>query len=526
VPPPLSPTTRAAALHALASEPLDLLVVGGGITGAGIARDAALRGLKTGLVEAVDFAAGTSSKSSKLIHGGLRYLQQGDVALVREAATERAVLRRIAPHLAESLWMVMPTYRMATQLKLKAGLLVFEKLAPVDADEKHRMWDRAEAVEAEPLLRPDGLYGAAVFTEYLTDDARLVLANVRGAHDSGAIVANHLEVTALARGVATVRDAFDGGTFEIRAKLVVNAAGPWVDELRKRGRAEGGRHLQLTKGIHLVVPHARLPIGHCVVMTARDKRSVFVIPRDGITYIGTTDTFYPTPELAPEVTQSDAEYLFEATNRTFRDTRLSLDDVTGAWAGLRPLLAEEGKSPSEISRRDEIMTDAATGLVSIAGGKLTAYRRMAERIVDLAVERTGVKAAPCRTESAPLPGGEAPAPSLPETLAPAHRSRLARLYGSACRALLARDPGAACVTGIPGLLRAEVTYAIEEEMALTLVDVLERRTRTLLFDPHQGLDGVEEVAGIMAGALGWDGARTAREIDQYRGLAARSRSFA
>jgi glycerol-3-phosphate dehydrogenase len=522
----LSPTSRAAALRALSTDPLDLLVVGGGITGAGIARDAAQRGLKTGLVEAVDFAAGTSSKSSKLIHGGLRYLQQGDVALVREAATERAVLRRIAPHLAESLRMVMPTYRMATQLKLKAGLVVFEKLAPVGDDDHHRMWRRDEALASEPLLAPDGLHGAAVFTEYLTDDARLVLANVQGAHAAGALVANHLEVTALAPGVATVQDVLGGATFDVRATLIVNAAGPWVDELRRRGRAEGGRRLQLTKGIHLVVPHARLPVRHCVVMSARDKRSVFVIPRDGVTYIGTTDTFYPTPELVPEVSQADADYLFEATNRTFRDTTLTTADVTGAWAGLRPLLAEEGKSPSEISRRDEIMTDPATGLVSIAGGKLTAYRRMAERIVDLAVERTGATAAPCRTETTPLPGGESPAPALPATLAPAHRSRLERLYGGACGALLARDPAATCVAGIPGLLRAEVTHAIEEEMALTLADVLERRTRTLLFDPHQGLEGVEEVAGIMAGALGWDGARTARELDHYRGLAARSRSFA
>jgi glycerol-3-phosphate dehydrogenase len=522
---PLSPATRASILRDLPTRDLELLVVGGGITGAGIARDAALRGLRTGLVEARDFAAGTSSRSSKLIHGGLRYLQQGDVALVREAASERAVLRRLAPHLAEPLRMVMPTYRIATQLKLKAGLFMFEKLAPVDAEERHRMWDRAEALAAEPLLAPTGLHGAAVFTEYLTDDARLVLANVRDAHAAGALVANHAEVTALERGQVTVRDTLTGETFAIRARVVVNAAGPWVDDLRRRAHAEGGRRLQLTKGVHLVVPRDRLPIRHCVIMTARDKRSIFVVPRDGTTYIGTTDTFYPSPALVPEVTRDDVEYLLEATNRTFRDTRLGAADVTGSWSGLRPLLAEEGKSPSEISRRDEIMVDDATGLVTIAGGKLTAYRRMAERIVDLVYERLGRRAEPCRTEHLPLPGGEGPVPPLPASLAPEAQSRLARLYGAGCTEILARDPAATPLRGIAGVLRAEIDHAIDAEMALTLEDVLERRTRALLFDAQQGLGGVEEVADVMARRLGWDAARKAAEIDDYRRLAATLRSF-
>jgi glycerol-3-phosphate dehydrogenase len=522
---PLSPATRASTLREFESRELELLVIGGGITGGGIARDAALRGLSTGLVEAVDFAAGTSSRSSKLIHGGLRYLQQGDIALVREAANERAVLRRIAPHLAQPLRMVMPTYRLSTQVKLKAGLFMFEKLAPVDADERHRMWDRAEATAAEPLLAPAGLHGAAAFTEYLTDDARLVLANVADAHAAGALVANHVEVTAVERGRVTVRDAFTGATFAVRARVVVNACGPWVDELRRRARAEGGRRLQLTKGVHLVVPWAKLPITHCVIMTARDKRSIFVVPRDGTTYIGTTDTFYASPALVPEVTREDVDYLLEATNRTFRDTRLVAADVSGSWSGLRPLLAEEGKSPSEISRRDEIMVDDATGLVTIAGGKLTAYRRMAERIVDLVYERLGRRAEPCRTEHVPLPGGDGPVPALPATLAPETRSRLARLYGGTCTRLLARDPTAATLPTMPGLLRAEIDHAIDEEMALTLEDVLERRTRALLFEPTQGVAGAEEVAGIMAARLGWDAARTATEVEHYRRLAADLRSF-
>ena len=523
---PLSPATRASTLRELTARELDLLVVGGGITGAGIARDAARRGLATGLVEAVDFAAGTSSRSSKLIHGGLRYLQQGDVGLVREAATERAVLRRIAPHLAQPLRMVLPTYRLSTQVKLKAGLFMFEKLAPVDAEERHQMLDRRGAIAAEPLLAPAGLHGAVVFTEYLTDDARLVLANVLDTHAAGGLVANHARVVGLERGRATIEDTFSGESFVVRARVIVNAAGPWVDELRRRAGAEGGRRLQLTKGIHLVVPGERLPIRHCVVMTARDKRSIFVVPRDGMTYIGTTDTFYPTPTLVPEVTQDDVDYLLEATNRTFSDTRLGAADVTSAWSGLRPLLAEEGKSPSEISRRDEIMIDEASGLVTIAGGKLTAYRRMAERIVDLVYDRLKRRREPCGTEHAPLPGGEAPVPSLPATLSAAAQSRMARLYGATCTRLLARDPTATSLPGIPGVLRAEVEHAIDEEMALTLEDVLERRTRVLLFDPRQGLDGLDEVAGIMARRLDWDAERTAAEVANYRRLAASLRSFA
>ena len=521
----LSPDARAAALRELGRETLDLLVVGGGITGAGIARDAALRGLRTGLVEAVDFAAGTSSRSSKLVHGGVRYLQQGDVALVREAATERAVLRRIAPHLAEPLLMVLPTYRLATHLKLRAGLFMFEKIADVEPGDRHLIWGRDEALAGEPLLAPAGLHGAAAFTEYLTDDARLVLANVQAAHAAGALVANHAEVTALGRGRATVRDALDGATYEVSARTIVNAGGPWVDEIRRRGDAAGGTRLQLTKGIHLVVPHARLPVRQAVVMTARDKRSVFVVPRDGVTYIGTTDTFHPAPELVPAVTREDADYLLEATNRTFR-TPLSLSDVTGTWSGLRPLLAEEGKAPSEISRKDEIIVDDASGLVSIAGGKLTAYRRMAERIVDLVVARLGRPAAPCTTGDVALTGGEAPPPPLPAALDPPAQSRLRRLYGAACGALLARDPSGACIPGLGGVLRAEIDHAIDAEMALTLEDVLERRTRALLFDARQGIDGVEEVATRMASRLGWTTERTERECDGYRRLAAELRSFA
>jgi len=530
-----SPAARAAALAALPATELDLVVIGGGITGAGIARDAALRGLSVGLLEAVDFAAGTSSRSSKLIHGGVRYLQQGDIGLVREAASERARIRRIAPHLADTLLMVMPTYGRGMHMKLGAGLWSFEKLTSVDADERHAMWDRAEALAEEPCLAPAGLHGAAAFFEYLTDDARLVFETVAGAAGAGALCVNHAEVTAVDRGTITVRDTAGDQTLDVRARVVVNAAGPWVEEIWRRAGTRGSRGLQLTKGIHLVVDHARLPVRHAVVMQARDRRSVFAVPRDGITYLGTTDTLFDSPVLYPGIRSDDVEYLLDAANRTFAGAPLARGDVLASWAGLRPLLREEGKAPSEISRKDEIATDPATGMISIAGGKLTTYRRMAERVVDLVFTRLGRKSPTCRTDQVPLPGGEpttldagAVARRLPQ-LSALEAGRLFRLHGAGCERILARvaeDSAAGeVVAGLPGVLRAEIEHALDEEMALTLEDLLDRRTRSLSFDRRQGLGGVEAVAAIAAARLGWNAARTAAEIQGYRALADTSRSF-
>jgi glycerol-3-phosphate dehydrogenase len=525
---PFSAETREAVIVALPGAELDLLVVGGGITGAGVARDAALRGLRVALVERVDWAAGTSSRSSKLIHGGVRYLEMGDVGLVREAANERFVLRRIAPHLCRPLRIVMPTYARTTHAKLGLGLWTFERLATVPDDEHHEMWDRAEAVRAEPLLDAERLHGAAVFTEYLTDDARLVLETVRGAHEAGALCANHLGVGAITGTSATLHDALSGRSFEVRARAVVNAAGPWVDEIRARAGALAGARLHLSKGIHLVVPYERLPVRHIVVMPTRDRRSAFAVPRGGVTYLGTTDTDHGAPVDHPDVTADDAEYLLDAANRTFGGEPLSRRDVVAAWAGLRPLLHEDGKRPSEISRKDEIMV-ADNGLVSIAGGKLTTHRRMAERVVDLVVRRLGVRAGDCRTEAVPLPNGDVTgdelgalratlAARLP-ALGEAGADRLVFLYGGGCRRILSRVEAGTTQILPGGVPRAEIEHVLDEEMALGLGDLLERRTRLLLFDPAQGLDCAEAVATLAARRLGWDAARTAAELDRYRALA-------
>jgi glycerol-3-phosphate dehydrogenase len=535
---PFSPETREAALAALPSADLDLLVIGGGITGAAVARDAALRGLAVALVERIDWAAGTSSRSSKLIHGGVRYLQQGDVSLVREAAAERAVLRRIAPHLAVPCRMLMPTRSRAAQAKLGLGLWTFERIAGIPADERYERWNASETLRREPTLDGTQLHGAVTFTEYLTDDARLVLDTVRGAHAAGALCANHAEVTAVEGGEVTLQDAFGGPARRVRSRTVVNAAGPWVDVVRARARALSGARLHLTKGIHLVVRHDRLPVQHIVVMQARDRRSVFAVPHGDFTYLGTTDTDYGAPTAYPEVTSEDAAYLFEAAQRTFAGPPLTSADVVATWAGLRPLLHEEGKGPSEISRRDEIM-EAENGLVSIAGGKLTTHRRMAERVVDLVCRRLGVTR-PCRTETVALPNGEEGpealrrlaqevAERLPQ-LRPGGAERLIALHGTGCRRLLARiaarPEAGTLLPGPSGVLGAEIEEAIDEEMALTLEDVLDRRTRLLLFDARQGLETLEAVATLAAARLGWDRTRTAAEIDGYRRLAASLRSFA
>jgi glycerol-3-phosphate dehydrogenase len=539
-----SAETREAVLAARPGASLDHLVVGGGITGAGVARDAALRGLRTALIERADFASGTSSRSSKLIHGGVRYLQQGDVGLVREAASERQVLRRIAPHRTTPLRMVMPTYGRAMHAKLGVGLWTFEKLATVPPDERYASWSRDEALAAEPLLDATRLHGAVTFFEYLTDDARLVLDTVKGAHRAGALCANHAGVVGLRRegGLTTVEieERLAGRRIAARARIVVNAAGPWVDELRDMAGDRGRTRLHLTKGIHLVVRRERLPLRAIVVMQAEDKRSVFAVPRGEYVYLGTTDTDYGPPAEEPEVTLADAAYLLAAANRTFAGAPLRPGDVVAAWAGLRPLLHEEGKSPSEISRRDEILGDPASGLVSIAGGKLTTYRKMAERTVDLVCDALGKRAKPCATGDETLPGGEldpealralgAALPARVPALGVPGAERLVFLYGAEADGVATRaerDPEAARILGgDPPALAAEVLHALESEMAMTLGDLLERRMRLLLFDAHQGLDAADAVAALAAPRLGWDADRTAAELAAYRRHAASLRSFA
>lgn len=540
--------TRAENLRTLAGQTFDVVVIGGGITGAGVAREAALNGLSVALVERRDFASGTSSRSSKLIHGGLRYLPQGYVGLVREAATERQVVRDLAPHLARPEQMLVPVANRRAYAKIKVGLWTYDRLAGVAESERYRMVSKAEALALEPSLRPERMYGAGLYYEYLTDDARLVVEVAKAAMALGAVAANYAEVDGVVlengRLVAImVHDVAADERFEVRGRVVVNAAGPWVDAVRLLGEPTDRPRLHLTKGIHVGVRSERLGLSRTVVMSARDKRLVFAIPHGAVTYIGTTDTDYPHPEDYPEITAGDVNYLIEAANRTLAaDPPLATGDVVSAWAGLRPLLHREGKKPSELSRKDEVMI-GETGLVSVAGGKLTTFRRMAERVVDIVCERLEwpggeMPARKGTSEGTPLGSGatgydlDAYAARLLARLPALGRDvvvRLVNLYGSHAEAMVdAMIAEPACAERLAPSLpvtRAEVEFAVRQEMVLTLEDFMERRSRVLLWQPDNGLAAVEGVARMLAEMLGWNASRVRDEVDRYKLLVTRLKTF-
>ncbi len=502
---------------ALGAGIFDLAVIGGGITGAGIARDAALRGLSVALIEARDFASGTSSRSSKMIHGGLRYLAQGDLALVREAASERKIVEAIAPHLARQTPFVMPVNNPGTEAKLRAGLWTFEKLGAVPKSRHHEVWSKSDVEAREPAIDTRGVTGAVVYPEYLTDDARLTLANVRSAAAAGARVVSYARVDAVAleNGRATgldVGDTLPGGEARrarVRARVIVNAAGPWVDAVRALEAPDADRRLALARGVHLVVAREALPVNRTVIMPAADKRSVFAVPRGAVTYIGTTDTFHPSPEAWPPVTPQDVDYLLAAAARRFRTPRLHVQDIVALWSGVRPLVAQEGKSASDISRKDELWTGPG-GILSIAGGKLTAYRQMAERAVDLVETALGRAPSASRTASESLPGGDASPADLRRGLLARGldalaADRLVGLYGSEVGDLPGDGPA------------AEATRAVLVEGALTLEDYWARRSARAWFDPDAGMGALDAAAAAMAPLLGWSADRTAREIGLCRG---------
>ena len=374
---------------------LDLLIIGGGITGAGIALDAVSRGMKVGLLEKNDFASGTSSKSTKLIHGGLRYLKQFDFWLVREVGMERAIIHGLAPHLVVPDKMLLPIIEDGTygSWLTSIGLKIYDVLASVEGDDKRKMLNKKEALEKEPLLPPKILEGAGYYAEYRTDDARLTTEVLKTSYEKGARILNYCEVIGflyndgIVKGVKALDNLTDE-EFDIRAKYVINATGPWVDEIRHKLNQDEllGKRLLPTKGVHLVFPFEKFPLKQSVYFDVPDGRMIFGIPRGKITYVGTTDTKYTDDLDKVETDVADAAYLINAVNLMFPDIELKMEDVESSWAGLRPLIYEEGKSASELSRKDEVF-ESENGLISIAGGKLTGYRKMAERVVDLVAKR-------------------------------------------------------------------------------------------------------------------------------------------
>ena len=375
-------------ISGLSNGNFDLVVIGGGITGAGIALDASSRGLKVALVEKLDFASGTSSKSTKLIHGGLRYLKQFDFWLVKEVGSERAIVHKLAPHLVIPEKMLLPLIEGGSYGKwlTSIGLKVYDILAQVEGKDKRKMLEKKEALQLEPLLPKKILKGAGYYAEYRTDDARLTLENIKTSLRYGTQAINYAEVTDFiykegqVSGVK-VKDAISQVEFEINSSYVISAAGPWVDELRSVNNSKKGKRLHLTKGVHLVFPHEKLPVNQSVYFDVPDGRMMFAIPRGKITYVGTTDTNFNNDKDNVGIDLADALYLISAVNNMFPDIELEMEDIQSSWAGLRPLIHEEGKSASELSRKDEIFT-SDSGLISMAGGKLTGYRKMAERVVN------------------------------------------------------------------------------------------------------------------------------------------------
>jgi len=527
---------RAAALDALEARAFDLVVVGAGVTGAGVARAAALRGLSVAVLEAADLSSGTSSRSSKLVHGGLRYLAQGEVALVRETALERKHVRALAPHLAEPCWMVVPARSRAGILKFRAGLGTYERLGAVDEADRHRIWDADELARREPALRRDRTPWACAYREYRTDDARLVLANLRAAAGDGAVVASRVPVTGFVREAGRLagveaRCARSHRTLRVRGRAVVNAAGPWVEEVARLEDEASAPSLHLSKGVHVTLPAERLPVRNLVVVQAADRRSLFVVPRPGSVYVGTTDTsFGRDAQEWPAVTRDDVEYLLAPLARAFDVEPPRPRDCVAAWSGLRPLVQQPGRAPAEISRRDEVAVGPG-GLVSVAGGKLTGYRKMAASVLARVAEVLGgLPEAPA--EEPPLPGGDfdgdlerlARAVSDETGADDAAAARLVRLYGAEAPAVAAAGPerlveAAAVVAG-------EVDWAVTSEAAESAEDVLYRRTRAALDAPAGREALADAIAARMAGLFGWDAERRAAEAAAARERLASDLDFA
>jgi glycerol-3-phosphate dehydrogenase len=530
---------RADALAALERDEFDLAVVGGGITGAGVALDAASRGYSVAPLERDDYAAGTSSRSSKLVHGGLRYLQNFDLGLVREALLERSLLVKLAPHLVRPLPLLVPAFEGRRPDRMTGvGLNMYDVMSwrrGRDAEEdwspdRHRTIDAAETVELLPALAGREPSSAYLFYDCQTDDARLVLTVLGEAERFGAVCANRCEVTGLverggrAAGVL-VRDGEGGGEFEVAAASVVNATGVWADQLRPDelyGEEEVPR-IRPSRGTHLTVAAEDLPVEAGAIVPAADGRTIFVLPWLGRTLVGTTDNDYEGSLEHVPPGEADIEYLLQATNEFF-GSDLNEEDLTGAYAGVRPLIStgDRGKSV-DISRKAELY-ETSSGLVTITGGKLTTWRRMAKLAVDRVVEREG-RDAPCRTDDIPLGMPEDPdeLPEVEGTDADT-RAHLAARYGHAAVDVLKLASGSPKLAQriCPELpdIAAEAAFAARREQARSLADVLLRRTRLGLTCARalcaEGAEGPELAARAMAGELGWDDQRVLREVEGWK----------
>ncbi|RKD22640.1 glycerol-3-phosphate dehydrogenase [Ammoniphilus oxalaticus] len=522
-----STLNRTSIVKGIAGNSVDLLIIGGGITGAGIALDAAARGMKTVLFEMQDFSAGTSSRSTKLAHGGLRYLQQWELKLVAETGRERAVVYENGPHVTRPEWMLTPIYKGAAigKRSVAIGLKLYDFLAGVKRAERRKMLSKEEVLKFVPFLKSSDLLGAGFYVEYRTDDARLTIETLKESTRQGATALNYSKVERLlyeagkVNGVE-VKDQVSGEWYQVFAKKVVNATGPWVDEVRKLDHDDGReKTLRLTKGIHLVIDQATFPLRQAVYFESLDGRMMFAIPRDGKTYVGTTDTDYDDDLIQPRMTIADRDYVLDAIQNQFPGLSIKVEDVESSWAGLRPLIQEEGKAPSEVSRKDEVW-QSRSGLISIAGGKLTGYRKMAERVVDKVVqdlqkkrERTYSK---CRSRRLPISGGDVGGSAGFDDyiqnkvkqgtafgFTAIQAERLVRRYGSNVDDLFKLASEYRAKIDIPLDWFVEVLYGIRYEMVVTPTDFFIRRTGALSFQIETVSRWKFAVIRIMADQLGW-----------------------
>ena len=519
-------------VQSMQEEKLDVLVIGGGITGSGISLDAVTRGLKVGLIEMQDFAAGTSSRSTKLVHGGLRYLQQFEVKLVAEVGKERAIVYENGPHVTTPEWMMLPFHKGGTfgPLTTNIGLRVYDFLAGVKKSERRKMLSADEALEKEPLVKSEELKGAGYYVEYKTDDARLTIEVLKKAVEHGVDAINYTKAIDFIynehgeiSGVK-VKDLVREQTYSLYAKKIINAGGPWVDDLRTIDHSKLGKTLHLTKGVHLVFSKEKFPLKQAIYFDSPDSRMIFAIPRGNKTYVGTTDTDYKGDISNPTMTEEDRDYLIHAINYMFPDVHLEVGDMESSWAGLRPLIAEkEGATPDEISRKDEIFI-SDSGLISMAGGKLTGYRKMAETAVNTIVEQLkkeeGVLYSSSETKHLPIAGGEVggskgflsfkkQAIKQGESLGIPQETvrKFIDTYGANAKILFeiyqARQ-GEAEHENIDALVFAELIYGMEYESVYKPVDFFIRRTGALFFNIAWVKRHKANVIEYMGKVLNWN----------------------